>query len=339
MTRPQRDPTCSGALVERLATHLARDRRLTAHAQALLQRGLQRPLADFLARPGKGLRGALVEHAYRLAGGDAACPQSIIDAVELLHAGSLIVDDIEDQSGTRRNAPALHERFGVPLALNAGNWLYFWAISQIQGVHSGLSPETELALSRAVTRTLLDSHQGQALDLSAHIADLPQREVPEVVRATTQLKTEPLIALSATLGATAAGANEEVVSALRAFGSQLGIALQMLDDSGGLHSTQRRTKGDEDLRLGRPTWPWAWLAEALPPRDYESLRALSGRVRAGKGTVARLREAICAWPCSAGRERAHQRIRMSFQSLRQTLPSADLSPLQRALARLEEGYG
>jgi hypothetical protein len=46
--------------------------------------------------------------------------------VEFIHAGSLVVEDIEDGSRIRRGRVALHVRYGMPVALNAGNWLYFW---------------------------------------------------------------------------------------------------------------------------------------------------------------------------------------------------------------------
>lgn len=340
MTAPSFTPFDRETLSERLAAELSRGCDADPSVQALLRKSLQSPVDDFLSRPSKGIRGALVEHAFHLGGGGGQCPRAIVDAVELLHAGSLIVDDIEDESKTRRGWPALHEKFGVPLALNAGNWLYFWALAQLQSPRSGLSPTTELALYRSMNRTLLDCHVGQALDLSAHVAELAQQDVPAVVQATTQLKTKPLMSLSMTLGATAAGAGDAVVSALGEFGGQLGVALQMLDDSGGLHSPERRPKGEEDLLLGRPTWPWAWLAEELSANDYGKLKALAQALRNGDATVEQLAEAVCAWPPSSGRARAHGMIRGGFRRLRQALPGqADFSRLQADLARLEEGYG
>jgi hypothetical protein len=59
----------------------------------------------------------------------------------------------------------------------------------------------------------------------------------------------------------------------------MGTALQMLDDLGSLTSPARRAKGREDLRGERPTWPWAWLAEARPfvwSRLIAQLRGASG---------------------------------------------------------------
>jgi len=80
-------------------------------------------LRDFLLRPGKEFRAELVRASWVLGGGSGDPPGELPMIVELLHAGSLIVDDIEDGSVARRGQPALHLRHGLPTALNAGNWL------------------------------------------------------------------------------------------------------------------------------------------------------------------------------------------------------------------------
>lgn len=82
---------------------------------------------DLLARPGKQLRARMVELAFELAGGGARLPAVIPQLVELVHAGSLIVDDIQDDSRCRRGGPALHRVSGTALAINTGTWLYFAA--------------------------------------------------------------------------------------------------------------------------------------------------------------------------------------------------------------------
>src|SRR5690606_16931298 len=68
-------------------------------------KALYRPLSEFVERPGKEFRAALVATSYALAGGQGACPSVLQSIVEILHAGSLIVDDIQDQSPTRRGRP------------------------------------------------------------------------------------------------------------------------------------------------------------------------------------------------------------------------------------------
>ena len=105
-----------------------------------------KPIQDLMARPSKQFRGQLVKLAYRLTSGTGTLSlvarercDILANVAELIHAGSLLVDDIQDGSSMRRGAPALHLRYGVSLALNAGNWLYFWPFELIK--KSGLSKE------------------------------------------------------------------------------------------------------------------------------------------------------------------------------------------------------
>ena len=223
--------------------------------------------------------------------------------MELLHAGSLIVDDIEDGSTQRRGAPSLHQLYGVPVALNTGNWLYFAPMALIPRLE--LPPACELAVTRRVVTTLLRCHQGRR-SISRCGSVIPaQGELSGVVAASTRLKTGVLMELSAVLGALAAGAGEERVEALGRFGMELGVGLQMLDDLGNLESDHEGPKQHEDSRLGRPTWPWAWLAQELPPSHFAPLAALAREVEHGRREARHLASAMRLALGRRGRERAH----------------------------------
>lgn len=231
-------------------------------ADEIWRKALTGPAHEFLSRPGKRLRTTMVRIGWMLAGrGDPRVVDQLALVVELLHAGSLVIDDVEDGSIERRGAPALHELVGVPLAINTGSWMYFWALAEIARL--GLSPADELAVHRAASSMLVRCHQGQALDLSARITDLALGDVPAVAAATTRLKTGTLCAFATSVAAIAVGASRDVIRASEGLGSSVGTALQMLDDLGSL-TPSRREKGREDLRHGRVTWPWAWLAECHP---------------------------------------------------------------------------
>lgn len=295
------------------------------------------PLRDFFARPGKKFRARLVGCGYRLGGGVDEPPLLLPWLVEILHAGSLIVDDIEDGSPQRRGAPSLHVRYGLSLALNAGNWLYFWAVSLVERL--GVGPNVELALHRTIARCLAECHRGQALDLSLRMSQLTQNEVPEAVATTTLLKTGRLMELSATVGALVSGATPERVLAIARFGSELGTVLQMLDDVGGLYGTRRGHKGYEDLRLSRPTWPWAWLAESLPHARYESLRRDAAEVEGGDRHPEQLAEDMRTELGHEPKQRAHERSRRAFGRLKAQLGNtAALRDLSAEIARLERSY-
>ncbi len=236
----------------------------------LIDSSLLDPLREYLARPGKEFRARLVEAAWQIAGGRGRFPADAPLLVEVLHAGSLVIDDIQDRSPYRRGGPALHRSIGEPLAINAGNWLYFFA-ERLAG-RLGVPALMELELRRVMSESVLRCHYGQALDLSTRMASLAQRQVPSVVRATTQLKTGSLTALAMRIGAVLAGADPSSLQALGEFGSEFGAGLQMLDDLSGIYNQRRCHKGHEDLVEGRPTWPWALLAESSTELDFSRLQ-------------------------------------------------------------------
>lgn len=300
-------------------------------------RSLLDPLRDFLNRPGKEFRGSLVLSSWTLAGGDPeAMPPTLPLVLELLHAGSLIVDDIQDGSETRRGKPALHKTFGMPVALNAGNWLYFAATSLLDELE--LSATIKLELLRHVRHAVLRCHQGQGLDLTTRVSTLDPNEIVGVVSATTDLKTASLVELAAVLGARASGADKRCVKALAAFARELGTVLQMLDDLGGVLSNTRQLKGDEDLREGRPTWVWAAAAENLPRAALVRLQALSGLVESGHPVAALRQNLRHAVPVGA-RDHASARLRRAYHELAEHLdPSPALDGVADDIDRLEKSY-
>lgn len=299
---------------------------------------LSGPLTDFLERPGKEFRATLVEASYRIAGGVGVCPAELPKLVEIIHAGSLIVDDIQDDSPVRRGAAALHVAYGLPVALNAGNWLYFWAFALVERL--GLSSELQLQVYQTLSRTMFACHYGQGLDLTAKIDQLPQAQVEQVVQASTRLKTGALMGFAAALGAIAAQASTSSVDSLAKFGMQLGVGLQMLDDVGGLLNDKRWQKGEEDLMLGRPTWPWAWLAHDLPGSDYARLRSLAQEVREGRAKPETLAPQLRRALQGSGRVRVRRHLQQAFSGLSNSFGnSAELGLIESETQRLEKSYG
>lgn len=246
----------------------------------LWREALTDPLDDFLNRPGKEFRARFVHACYLLSGGNApAYSHRLAEIIEIFHAGSLVIDDIQDGSTLRRNDMALHLRWGLPRALNGANWMYFWAMTEID--RAGLSPHIRLALYRQTSIALMRCHQGQALDIATRVDGLGRDDVPAVVDAVTRLKTGSLMQLASSYGAISAGAEAHVIRLLSRFAIEIGRGLQMLDDLGGLASPRRREKGLEDLRQSAPTWPWAWLAGSATRSDFADLQRMASGVRDG----------------------------------------------------------
>jgi len=254
--------------------------------QPLWESALIGPIHEFLSRPGKRFRSRLVDLSWKLAGRTDEPPEALPWVIELLHAGSLVVDDIEDGSLLRRGRPTLHRQIGLPLALNAGNWLYFWALSLISRMDFSCRVEREM--HRRAIEAVRRCHEGQALDLAARIGDLTPSEIVPLANTISRWKTGSLMALAAELGAVAAEAKTGIIAALAMFGERLGVGLQMQNDLSELTGAAGPLKLPEDLLNGRVTWPWAWAAERLPPARFDSLQARGAQLAAGMGDASEL---------------------------------------------------
>ena len=287
---------------------------------------LIRPVHDVTANPGKRIRAQLVSFSYRLLTGDHAlsyglikCHRSCAELIELIHAGSLIVDDIEDGSAVRRGRPALHRVYGVPLALNAGNWLYFWPAELLK--KSGLSEDDLLLVYQHYHSTLLRAHFGQALDLGARVDTLAQEAVTEVCLASMRLKTGALMGFAALLGAVLADASERLLSCLEQFGRELGVALQMFDDLGNAIGKCDPAKRYEDLALSRPSWLWACAAQSSSNADYRQFVA-AVRKLPDSGDLESWIECHELLPRTRRSARAH--LDLAFEDLRSWLTAEHL---------------
>jgi geranylgeranyl pyrophosphate synthase len=88
--------------------------------------------------------------------------------------------------------------------------------------------------------------------------------------------------LAAELGARSAEASPERIGTLCSLGREIGLCLQMLDDLSGVTSERRRHKGREDLLASRPSWVWAWLAQATDRLTFQRLRGKAEAVARGE---------------------------------------------------------
>jgi geranylgeranyl pyrophosphate synthase len=312
---------------------------------ATWDRALAEIARDILSRPSHQFRARMCTLAWRLADGAGEAPGVLPFLVEVIHAGSLIVDDVEDGSHERRGGPCLHLLHGTPLALNAGTWMYFWALELVHQVP--VEARLRESLRRALVDTMYGCHLGQSLDLSVAVGALPQAAVYRTVATTTALKTGALMELAARLGALAAGASVERVAALARFGRRLGLGLQMLDDFGNLNAPPAdgaNGKALEDLRNGRPTWPWALAAEELDEPAFARLQASVRALTEGADTDGTRARALAAALRMAvgmkGRRQTNLYLQQALCDLREQVGDRDeLAALADELNRLEAAYG
>jgi octaprenyl-diphosphate synthase len=169
---------------------------------------------------GKRVRGLLTCAAMRALGRDPAPRIDVVAAVEIVHAGSLLHDDIIDASDVRRGRPAAHVVFDAHTAVLAGDLLLAWAFDR---------------LARDAPRDVQVAMAGAVRDLSeGEVLERERRFDAEVdldhARRVNRLKTAALFAYAAEAGAVLAGADPTPRHALRRFGLHLGEAFQTVDD-------------------------------------------------------------------------------------------------------------
>ncbi|MBT3406888.1 polyprenyl synthetase family protein [Candidatus Woesearchaeota archaeon] len=191
-----------------------------------LSKALCDPIWDLLDRGGKRWRPALMLLFYELLGGkDDVLKYTVIP--EILHNGTLLVDDIEDSSELRRGKPCVHKSFGVDVAINAGNSMYFLPFDVV--LKSDLDDSTKNKIYELISTEMMKLHSGQALDIWWHKTSKNNVSVDQYCQMCA-FKTGTLARLSAKLGVVLANGSVEDQNVLSKFAERVGVAFQIKDD-------------------------------------------------------------------------------------------------------------
>jgi len=207
---------------------------------------------------GKRLRPLLVYAAAQALGEDGPQLDAAACAVELIHAYSLVHDDLPamDDDALRRGRPTCHIVFGEAMAILAGDALQALAFEILaEDTTRQTSPETGMAMLRTLGRACGAEGMagGQALDLAAVGQPLTLAQLEHM----HACKTGALIRASVQLGALAAGGDADVLPALDEYASAVGLAFQVRDDIldvEGESTVIGKTAG-KDAAAGKPTFP------------------------------------------------------------------------------------
>ncbi len=173
-----------------------------------------------IASGGKRLRPQIAIMAYLAAGGEEwheVIP--LASAIEMVHTATLVHDDINDHSLTRRGQITVHARWGRTFALLTGDYL-FTKVYEMMAPYG--APYNEI-MAEACIRLV----EGETLQAAAAKSGEMDRET---YKAIISRKTASLFDAAARMGAMLAGANEPVVEALALYAHNLGLAFQMVDD-------------------------------------------------------------------------------------------------------------
>ena len=236
-----------------------------------------RPVREIVDRGGKSWRSYAALACCDVVGGDSREFVQWLAMPEFMHVGSLIVDDVQDQSDIRRGGPTCHLIYGEPLAINAGTACYF--VGQKLLFSSSMSDQDRLRIYDLYFEALRAGHAGQAFDIrgvdhqmESVVMSGQTEELERSVLATHRLKTAAPAGALARMGAVVGGGSDEQIEALGSYFESVGLAFQIVDDVLNLRGFKGNLKDrGEDIRHGKVTMP---VVRAMGVMQLEQRRAL-----------------------------------------------------------------
>jgi geranylgeranyl diphosphate synthase type I len=222
-----------------------------------LNKGVAEPIWEILDRGGKRWRPALFLLICEALGEK---PEDCLDFAiipEVVHNGTLIVDDLEDSSELRRGKPCTYRVFGVDIAVNAGNAMYYLPLLPLMEKKAVLPAETLRDIYEVYVQEMINLSLGQAMDITWHrgIADADNLNEEDYLQMCAY-KTGTLARMSAKISAVLVGASKELVEKLGGFAESIGVAFQMQDDVldlTGQEFAEKKGGAGQDITEGKRT--------------------------------------------------------------------------------------
>lgn len=259
---------------------------------------------DFLAKGGKHSRPFITLAVYdALTGGRAARPDGaehlnqLSDAIkrtamsiETFHKASLVHDDIEDDDQFRYGDATLHRKYGIPTAINVGDYLIGLGYRLISRDAATLGSDTAADILDRLADAHMKLAEGQGAELlwrDSHHKQLKPIDALKIYA----LKTAPAFEAALYSGLRLAGPVDKATSFAGPFARHLGVAFQILNDLGDWQGDQHnKLLAGGDVLGGRPTVLWALACEALDARGRAELEALVATQPATADTLQRVRQ-------------------------------------------------
>ena len=274
---------------------------------------------------GKRLRPALLLLSARFAGGGGKTAIQLGAVVEMLHAATLVHDDVIDVAQTRRGRPSANVQWGNHTCVLAGDWLYMQAFQvalRERNFHV-------LDLLIGLTQMMVEGELIQ-LDRIGRIA-ITEADCMELV----DRKTACLFSACAKLGSVAAGADTQAEEKLGEFAWNLGMAFQLIDDM--LDFISRETTLGKpvggDLKEGKVTLP---LVYALEKASAAERRLVETVLRTRSYEKVPFADILAMVESHGGVQRTRERAQQFTDRARQIVAEFPENPYQRALFTLTD---
>ncbi|MBI5146433.1 MAG: polyprenyl synthetase family protein [Thaumarchaeota archaeon] len=246
--------------------------------------------AHLIVNGGKRLRPYLVIKSCQMLGGSIRDTLPAGAAIEMIHNFTLVHDDIMDNDEMRHGVPTVHTKFGMPLAILAGDVLFSKAF-EIISIDNVRDKTTSSLLVAKLAKACVDVCEGQVLDIKmAEGKKIPTKS--EYIKM-VEKKTSALFEVSCAMGAICAKRNEKDISNLATFGKNLGVAFQITDDYIGVLGDPKVTKKPvgNDLREGKKSLP---ILLAIQKADKKSKKLILNVFGNPKATKKQINDAVDA---------------------------------------------
>ena len=228
-----------------------------AHNLETLNKTIADPIWEFLDRGGKRWRPALFLLICEALNKN---PDDFVDFAiipEVIHNGTLMTDDIEDASELRRGKPCTYRIYGLDIAINAGNSMYYLPLLPLIEKKDQFSTDKLSRVYEIYVQEMINLSLGQAMDIAWHrgLANADKIGEKDYLQMCAY-KTGTLARMSAKMAAVMADGNEKLVEKLGRLAESIGIAFQMQDDVLDLTSKEfEKKKGGrgQDITEGKRT--------------------------------------------------------------------------------------
>jgi len=239
---------------------------------------------------GKRLRPYMVIKSCQILKGKTPNAMPAASAVEMVHNFTLVHDDIMDNDEMRHGVPTVHKKFGVPIAILAGDVLFSKAFQVITDTKLSTSATTQL-VSR-LAKACVDVCEGQLLDVKM----AEEKKIPSQAEYITMIgkKTAALFDVSCAMGAICATTKSSDISNLSSFGRNLGIAFQITDDLIGVMGDPKITKKPvgNDLREGKKSLPILMAIKLAKGNDKKIILKAFGNSKVSKNDLSKAVDVI-----------------------------------------------
>ena len=244
---------------------------------------LYKAAAYLIVNGGKRLRPYMVVKSCQVLGGKTKEAMTAAGAVEMVHNFTLVHDDIMDNDEMRHGVPTTHKRFGIPIAILAGDVLFSKAFQVVSKANLPSKSTSEL-VSR-LSKACVDICEGQLLDIKmAESKKIPTQN--KYIKMISK-KTAALFDVSCSMGAICAKSKSKDISNLSSFGKNLGIAFQITDDLIGVMGDPKVTKKPvgNDLREGKKSLPILLAIKKAKGKNKKIILHAFGNQKAKKKVI------------------------------------------------------